>query len=205
LARASAVGTLDTKPTKGALRMGSLVALPRPNAHRRGRVNLLLADEDADLRSLVGERACDVVDGLAVHEAEDGPEAIRIGLQRHLQLALLDVSMPRLGGIEVALTFRELRPQMRLALYSSDEPRHRELARDYRLPLFDKLEPECALDWLDAQAQMCFEHPGLLQRRSLRCAACGYGIVRAAPPERCPMCHGEDTWVHTPWRPFVVS
>jgi hypothetical protein len=39
-------------------------------------------------------------------------------------------------------------------------------------------------------------------RRDLHCAACGYGIVRAAPPERCPMCQGEQTWVHAPWRPF---
>lgn len=33
-------------------------------------------------------------------------------------------------------------------------------------------------------------------KRRLACAACGYGVVRAAPPARCPMCQAEG-----PWRP----
>jgi rubrerythrin len=42
----------------------------------------------------------------------------------------------------------------------------------------------------------------LLPRKlSFECSSCGYGIVRAAPPERCPMCQA-DAWVHTAWRPF---
>jgi CheY-like chemotaxis protein len=52
----------------------------------------------------------------------------------------LDVDMPRLGGIEVAMTLRELRPQMRLALQSADSHAHRDRARECRLPLFDKVE-----------------------------------------------------------------
>jgi hypothetical protein len=35
----------------------------------------------------------------------------------------------------------------------------------------------------------------------LVCSACGYGIVTAAPPETCPMCHG-GTWDMPAWRPF---
>ena len=41
----------------------------------------------------------------------------------------------------------------------------------------------------------------LPRKLSLECSSCGYGIVRAAPPERCPMCQAE-VWVHPPWRPF---
>jgi rubrerythrin len=40
------------------------------------------------------------------------------------------------------------------------------------------------------------------QNLSLECSVCGYGAARPAPPERCPMCQGEGTWIHTPWRPF---
>lgn len=36
----------------------------------------------------------------------------------------------------------------------------------------------------------------------LECSACGYGIVRSAPPERCPMCQSEDAWLYTSRRPF---
>jgi rubrerythrin len=38
---------------------------------------------------------------------------------------------------------------------------------------------------------------------SLECAACGYGIVRAKPPERCPMCQSTGDWNHTAWRPLT--
>ena len=40
------------------------------------------------------------------------------------------------------------------------------------------------------------------QKLSLECASCGYGIVRSAPPERCPMCRQEGRWVHSPRRPW---
>jgi endogenous inhibitor of DNA gyrase (YacG/DUF329 family) len=40
------------------------------------------------------------------------------------------------------------------------------------------------------------------QKLSLECSTCGYGVARSTPPERCPMCRGEATWIHRPWRPF---
>jgi rubrerythrin len=33
------------------------------------------------------------------------------------------------------------------------------------------------------------------QKLSLVCVGCGYGVLRAAPPDRCPMCQAEDAWV----------
>jgi rubrerythrin len=32
----------------------------------------------------------------------------------------------------------------------------------------------------------------------LRCTACGYGAVRSAAPERCPMCQAEHAWIDAP-------
>jgi hypothetical protein len=47
------------------------------------------------------------------------------------------------------------------------------------------------------------EHGRMRPRKlDLVCAACGYGIVRARPPERCPMCQSLAGWDHAPWRPF---
>lgn len=185
--------------------MGNVVTLARSSLRTQDRIDLLLADEDPALRSLVASLARDTVRGLAVHEAADGAEAVQIGLQRRPQLALLDVNMPRLGGVEVAMTLRELHPQVRLALHTAEPDRYRQRAREQRLPLFDKLELEDVLTWLEAEAQSFLERPGLLQRRSLQCSGCGYGIVRAIPPERCPMCRGDATWIHAPWRPFAAG
>jgi rubrerythrin len=39
-----------------------------------------------------------------------------------------------------------------------------------------------------------------LPKRELVCAACGYGILRATPPARCPMCQAESAWTVAPAR-----
>ena len=82
------------------------------------RVRLLLADDHPPIRSLLAAFVRDTVDGIEVLVAMDGAEAVQLGLQQRPQIALLDVNMPRLGGIEVAITLRELRPQMRVALHT---------------------------------------------------------------------------------------
>src|SRR5438046_2299149 len=79
------------------------------------RVQLLLADDDALMRSLLASRARETVDVTTVLEAADGAEAVQLGLRERPQIALVDVNMPKLGGIEVALTLRELQPQMLVA------------------------------------------------------------------------------------------
>jgi CheY-like chemotaxis protein len=199
------VGTLDSESKEGLCPMESLAALRQPHADRRPHVRLLLADDDAGLRSLMAARAYAIADALVVVEASDGAEAIQIGLQRQPQVALIDVDMPRLGGIAVAMTLRELRPQMRLALHTADPLAYGDRARECRLPLFDKLELDGVVDWLERQTQSFVEPSALRQRRSLECSACRYGIVRSVPPSRCPMCQREDTWIHSPWRPYAVD
>lgn len=39
-----------------------------------------------------------------------------------------------------------------------------------------------------------------LNKRSLTCTLCGYGVFRSAPPERCPMCQAENSWTHASGR-----
>ena len=40
-----------------------------------------------------------------------------------------------------------------------------------------------------------------VQKLTLECSACGYGVERSSPPERCPMCQVVDAWEHAAWRP----
>jgi CheY-like chemotaxis protein len=159
-------------------------------------IELLVADDDAASRSLVAVRALDAIGGLAVYEAADGPEAIQVALQRRPQLALLDVDMPRLGGVEVALVLRELVPDLRLALRTGDPSAYTDTARELGLPLFDKLDTERAVRWLRGQMRSC-SRLQLRETLTLHCSMCGYGIRRSAPPVRCPMCQSEDAWVLT--------
>ena len=178
--------------------MEDLVALPLPIDDREPAIRLLVADDDPLERALLASCARETLGQVAVFEAEDGAEAIQVGLQQRPELALLDVDMPRLGGIEAAMTLRELQPRMRLALQTSDPLTHRERAEEERLPLFGKLELDLTLAWLHAQAERFIR-----QKRSLVCRGCGYGILRATPPDRCPMCQVEDAWVDA--RPLSLT
>lgn len=160
-------------------------------------LRLLVADNDALARSRLASSARDAVGEIVVLEAEDGAEAIRLGLQQRPAFAVLDIDMPRLGGIEAATTLRELQPRMRLALRTTDPHKHSARAHAHRLPVLGKSELARTLAWLRAQVEWYTateappDAPGKLD---LSCTRCGYGVLRSTPPERCPMCQAENAW-----------
>jgi len=168
--------------------MEALAVLHRmPVEEYEPRVRLLIADDDPAARSLLASSATDLVGEIVVLEADDGAEAIQLGLQESPEIALLDSDLPRLGGIEAAVTLRELKPRMRIALQTGDPQLHRDRAHEHRLPLFGKLELGSTLAWVQAQVAP--------RKRSFICGACGYGAWRESPPSRCPMCQAEHAWI----------
>lgn len=169
------------------------------------RVRLLIADADRPARSVLGSRAREVVGDIVVLEAEDGAEAIQLGMQQSPEIALLDINMPRLGGIEAAATLRELKPRMRVALQTGDPKTHQDRASEHQLPVFGKLELDRTLAWLEAQVAWCTERPyeDPPRKRSFVCGACGYGALRKTAPDRCPMCQAEHAWIQTATTPGV--
>lgn len=116
-------------------------------------MRILIADDEASFRSLLALRLRDSVAGVVVLEAIDGAEAVQLGLHQHPRIALLDVCMPRLGGIEAALALRSLRPAMQIALQSGDAEEHRVRATDLGLLLLDKRDLEQPLAWIEARAR----------------------------------------------------
>src|SRR5207253_11290607 len=113
---------------------------------------------------------------------------------------VLDLNMPRLSGVEAAQTLRALQPSMRIALQSSDPDTLHAHAGGLGLPLFDKLECERLVHWVEAQARSCGPRvdetvSALARRLDLTCSMCGYGIVSRKPPDRCPMCHVDAAWM----------
>ena len=117
------------------------------------RLAILIADDGPSFRSFLALKLRDSVADVEVLEAIDGAEAVQLGLQQHPRIALLDVSMPRLGGVEAALTLRSLQPAMEIALQSGDAEEYRVLATDLGLPLFDKRDLEQSLAWVKARAR----------------------------------------------------
>jgi DNA-binding response OmpR family regulator len=66
---------------------------------------VLVADDDADILSLVRVRL--ERSGYAVLSARNGVEALDLARERRPDLAILDVSMPELSGLEVTKRLRE--------------------------------------------------------------------------------------------------
>jgi DNA-binding NarL/FixJ family response regulator len=53
-----------------------------------------------------------------VGEAGDGAEAVRLGLREDVDLAVLDVSMPRLTGLQATRELHARRPELRVLILS---------------------------------------------------------------------------------------
>jgi DNA-binding NarL/FixJ family response regulator len=79
---------------------------------------VLLADDHTLVRSGL-RRILDDDPGLeVVAEAADGAEAVELALAREIDLAVLDVSMPKLTGLQAARHIREQRPQVQVVMLS---------------------------------------------------------------------------------------
>ena len=83
-----------------------------------GPARLLLADDHTLVRSGLRRILDDEPDLKVVAEAGDGVEALEQALAQDLDLAVLDVSMPRLTGLQAARRIREHRPALQLLILS---------------------------------------------------------------------------------------
>jgi DNA-binding NarL/FixJ family response regulator len=82
------------------------------------RTRILLADDHELVRNGLKLVLDSEPDLQVVAEAGDGEEALKIGLKAELDLAVLDVSMPRLTGLQVAAEFHRRRPELHTLMLS---------------------------------------------------------------------------------------
>jgi DNA-binding NarL/FixJ family response regulator len=79
---------------------------------------VLLADDHALVRAGVRRILDDDPELTVVAEASDGAEALQAAIAGDVDLAILDVSMPKLTGLHVARHLAEQRPEMRVLILS---------------------------------------------------------------------------------------
>ena len=82
------------------------------------RADILLADDHELVRDGIKLVINSEPDLSVVAEAGDGAEALQIALRTELDLAVLDVSMPRLTGLQVAAELHAQRPELRTLMLS---------------------------------------------------------------------------------------
>ncbi len=79
---------------------------------------ILIADDHAIVRSGL-KKVLDVQSDLeVVAEAEDGAEAVDKALKEDVDLVILDVSMPRMTGIQATAELRKRKPELKMLILS---------------------------------------------------------------------------------------
>ena len=81
-------------------------------------IRILIADDHTIVRSGL-KRVLDAKPDLeVVAEAEDGAEAVEKALKEDVHLAILDVSMPRMTGIQAAAELHKRKPELKTLMLS---------------------------------------------------------------------------------------
>ena len=79
---------------------------------------ILVADDHPIVRSGLKTVLDAQADLEVVAEARDGAEAVRLALAENVHLAVLDVAMPKLTGIQAAAELHKRKPELRLLMLS---------------------------------------------------------------------------------------
>jgi DNA-binding NarL/FixJ family response regulator len=85
---------------------------------------ILIADDHAIVRSGLRRVLDTKPDMEVVAEAEDGAEALDKALREEVHLAILDVAMPRMTGIQAAAELHKRKPELKtliLSMYDSEQ------------------------------------------------------------------------------------
>jgi len=85
------------------------------------RTRILLADDHAIMRTGLRMILDTTADLAVVAEAADGIEAVERGLRDDIDLAILDIGMPRRTGLQAARELTRRRPELRLLMLSMHE------------------------------------------------------------------------------------
>lgn len=115
---------------------------------------VLVADDDDDILQLVAfrlERA-----GYRILTASDGEQALQIALDEHPDLAVLDVMMPRLTGLEVTERLRAQGERMPIVLLTA-RVQEDDVARGFEAGADDYIKKPFSPQELRARVQAMLE------------------------------------------------
>jgi DNA-binding NarL/FixJ family response regulator len=85
------------------------------------KARILLADDHAVVRHGLRMVLEEQPDLEVIAEAGDGIEAVRAGVEEDVDLAILDIAMPRMTGLHAARELHRRRPDLRLLMLSMHE------------------------------------------------------------------------------------
>lgn len=84
-----------------------------------GKIRVILADDHALVRQGIRQFLEEADDIAVVAEAADGAEAVRLAEQYHPDVAILDVQMPKMTGIEATRRIKHQMPGVRVLILTA--------------------------------------------------------------------------------------
>lgn len=94
------------------------------DGHPQRKVNVVLADDHPLMRQALRNILCNEPDFKVIAEATNGEEATRLSLELVPDVVIMDISMPKLNGLEATLQIKEKCPEIAvliLTVHSDNE------------------------------------------------------------------------------------
>ena len=108
-------------------------------------MKIVIADDSSLMRDRIKSLLNSINDISMVYEAKNGVEALQLIMEKEPDLAILDIRMPELNGIEVLKKIRELKMKVKVCILTSyPYPQYRkrclEAGADYFLSKIEDFE-----------------------------------------------------------------
>lgn len=149
------------------------------------KISLLIADDDSAVRDALTKIFKD--EGYDVHGAEDGIEALKHLEQRDCQIAIVDMKMPRLDGIELLEQIAQKHPNIVIIALTGGTMNIEQAVEAVKLGVHDFLEKPISPEGLDRAL-----------RRAVMSIRQG---IRKHGTRSCPKCNRElnADWLYCPY------
>ncbi len=125
---------------------------------------IMVVDDEAPFRKLLERRLSK--DGNSVEGFESSKSALSAAEQKHFDVALVDIKMPGMDGIELLRRFKEIHPSMEVVIITGQGTIDSAIAA-MKLGAYDYLTKPCKLSELDLIVQKAFEKSTLQQQNVL--------------------------------------
>ena len=141
----------------------------------QSKITLLVVDDDAEYRSVVAHRF--ERRGHAVTQTGSASEALRLAQQTHFDVAILDIAMPEMDGVQLLERLRAIDPQTQ-AIMLTGQATIETAIRAMKLGAFDYITKPCVLAELELNVDRAYEQALLArENEALRCE-----LRRVDPP-----------------------
>src|SRR6478752_292883 len=147
-------------------------------------IDLLVVDDDLEFRETLVTRFARA--GFAVQSAGDGEEALGLAQRRNFDVAVFDIMMPGMSGLELLKRYKEAHPECEVILLTG-QGSIETAVEAMKLGAYDYLQKPFSLKELEGVVDKAFERRRLRKENTqlkvlLKRSVPGHDMVGRSPP-----------------------